>query len=347
MAFGRTSDAKSVTREVEEPVTSTAATAPGDHPTQGDDDVPALLDQLSGKQDKLLMVVSGHRIGLTNLNKVLWPGPDAGGPYTKRDLLRHYLEVSPLVLPHLRDRPLTFTRYPNGIHEGSFYQKHSDLKRPEFVDTVRLFSSHNEGDGDFIMANNLPTLIWLAQLASIELHPWLSRVVQLPDATHLPAAFTGSKAAIDASVLNYPDFIVFDLDPYIYSGEEKSGAEPDLNRRAFSKTVEVAPGAQGHPRPALSVILHQDIGEDRTPRLRAYTAPVRLPRDPQHVRAHRPFPHAASAEGRYHGVDDRQALREDIPGPQPERPHQEHGLDLLPETRAPMRRCPPPCGGTS
>ena len=232
-------DAKSVTREVEEPVTPAAATAPGDYPTQGDD-VLALLDQLSGKQDKLLMVVSGHRIGLTNLNKVLWPDVDAGGPYTKRDLIRHYLEVSPLLLPHLRDRPLTFTRYPNGIHEGSFYQKHSDLKRPEFVDTVRLFSSHNEGDGDFIMANNLPTLVWLAQLASIELHPWLSRVVQLPDATHLPATFTGSKAAIDASVLNYPDFIVFDLDPYIYSGEEKSGAEPDLNRRAFSKTVEVA-----------------------------------------------------------------------------------------------------------
>ena len=49
------------------------------------------------------------------------------------------------------------------------------------MDTVRLYSSHNEGDGDFIMANNLPTLVWLAQLASIELHPWLSRVTQLPD----------------------------------------------------------------------------------------------------------------------------------------------------------------------
>ena len=233
-------DPESVTRQAEETVTPAAPTAPGDHLTHSDDDVPALLEQLSGKQDRVLMVVSGHRIGLTNLNKVLWPDVDAGGPYTKRDLIRHYLEVSGLLLPHLKDRPLTFTRYPNGIHESSFYQKHSDLKRPQFVDTVRLYSSHNEGDGDFIMANNLPTLVWLAQLASIELHPWLSRVVQFPDATHLPAAFTGSKEAIDASVLNYPDFIVFDLDPYIYSGREKSGDEPELNRRAFSKTVEVA-----------------------------------------------------------------------------------------------------------
>ena len=221
-------------------------TAQGEHPPQADDDVPTLLEQLSGNQDKLLMTVSGHRIGLTNLNKVLWPDVDAGGPYTKRDLIRHYLEVSGFLLPHLKDRPLTFTRYPNGIDGGSFYQKHADrvtrsgAGRPDFVETVRMFSSSNEGDGDFIMANNLPTLVWLAQLASIELHPWLSRVAQFPDAAQLPTAFTGSKEAMDASVLNYPDFIVFDLDPYIYSGEETPGAEPDLNRRAFSKTVEVA-----------------------------------------------------------------------------------------------------------
>ena len=234
-------DPGSVVRQIEETVTSAAITSAGDHPTQtDDDDVPALLERLSGAQDKLLLVVSGHRIGLTNLNKVLWPEEEGGGPYTKRDLVRHYLQASPLLLPHLKDRPLTFTRYPNGIHASSFYQKHSDLKRPEFVETVRLFSSHNEGDGDFIMANNLATLVWLAQLASIELHPWLSRAVQHVDATHLPRTFTGSKEAIDASVLNYPDFIVFDLDPYIYSGKEKSGDEPELNRRAFSKVADVA-----------------------------------------------------------------------------------------------------------
>ena len=90
------------------------------------------------------------------------------------------------------------------------------------------------------MADNLPTLIWLAQLADIELHPWLSRTVLQPDALELGTTFTGSKATIEGSVLNHPDFIVFDLDPYIYSGKEKPKEEPELNRRAFSKVTEVA-----------------------------------------------------------------------------------------------------------
>src|SRR6266480_1705609 len=88
--------------------------------------------------------------------------------------------------------------------------------------------------------NNLSTLLWLGQLADIELHTWYSRISPEPDAHHLPATFAGSAKNIDASLLNYPDFIVFDLDPYIYSGKEKKGAEPELNRRAFLKTCDVA-----------------------------------------------------------------------------------------------------------
>jgi len=80
----------------------------------------------------------------------------------------------------------------------------------------------------------------LGQLADIELHTWYSRISPEPDAHHLPATFTGSARKIDASLLNYPDFIVFDLDPYIYSGKEKKGAEPELNRKAFLKTCDVA-----------------------------------------------------------------------------------------------------------
>src|SRR5207244_2141040 len=78
------------------------------------------------------------------------------------------------------------------------------------------------------------------QLADIELHTWYSRISPEPDAHHLPTTFAGSAKNIDASLLNYPDFIVFDLDPYIYSGKEKKGAEPELNRRAFLKTCDVA-----------------------------------------------------------------------------------------------------------
>ena len=92
------------------------------------------------------------------------------------------------------------------------------------------------------MVNNLATLVWLAQLADIEMHPWLSRTERRPDATGLTAGFTGSDEEIDASVLSYPDFIAFDLDPYTYSGKEKEGDEPELNRRAFAQVGEVAQG---------------------------------------------------------------------------------------------------------
>ena len=212
--------------------------APADSPLNSN--VAQVLDQLSGARDKLVLEVEGHRISLTNLDKPLWPSGDARPSITKGEFIKYYVRMAPYLLPHLRHRPLTFTRYPNGIGGESFYQKHWDQSPPEFLETVRLFSSHNEGDGNYVMANNLPSLIALAQLAAVEVHPWLSRILREPDATHLTDTFTGSREAIDASVLNYPDFIVFDLDPYIYSGKEKAGDEPELNRRAFSKAVEVA-----------------------------------------------------------------------------------------------------------
>lgn len=196
--------------------------------------------QLSGDEDTLDLELDGHRVHLTNLRKTLWPEGDGHRAVTKGEMIRYYVRMAPVLLGHLRDRPLTLTRYPNGITGESFYQKHYGHELPGFVETVDLFSSHNEGDGEYILVNNLPTLVWLAQLADLELHPWLSRVAQQPDATHLTTDFTGSREALEGSVLNYPDFINFDLDPYIYSGDERPGDEPELNRRAFSKGAEVA-----------------------------------------------------------------------------------------------------------
>jgi bifunctional non-homologous end joining protein LigD len=95
-------------------------------------------------------------------------------------------------------------------------------------------------DQEYMIVNNLPTLLWLAQLADLELHPWLSRIDPNPDARHLTTDFAGSEKNIDGSTLNFPDFMVFDLDPYIYSGKEKAGDEPELNRKAWAKTCEVA-----------------------------------------------------------------------------------------------------------
>ena len=203
-------------------------------------EVEEVLEQLSTDRDKLILDSGGHRLSLTNLNKELWPAGADAPAVTKGDMIRYYVRMGPTLLPHLRDRAMTLTRFPNGIGGESFYQKRWEHDLPEFVETVRLFSSHNEGDVEYIVVNNLLTLVWLAQLANIELHPWLSRVTLEPDATHLTTSFTGSKEAIKESVLNYPDFIVFDLDPYIYSGQERQGEEPELNRRAFAKAREVA-----------------------------------------------------------------------------------------------------------
>lgn len=184
----------------------------------------------------------GAPIKLTNLDKVFWPATKQHAPRTKRELIRYYARVAPYLLPHLKDRPLTLTRYPNGIDGSSFYQKHwaSAFPKEFHVDRVSLYSAHNDADGDYILVNNLQTLIWLAQLADLEIHAWMARVDPEPDARGLSTDFAGSEEKMDRSVLNYPDFMVFDLDPYIYAGTEKKGEEPALNRRAFEKTREMA-----------------------------------------------------------------------------------------------------------
>jgi bifunctional non-homologous end joining protein LigD len=205
-----------------------------------DDGVESVLDQLTQKKEKLTLKVAGESVPVTNLGKELWPAYQDQRALTKRDLLTYLARISPYILPHMRDRPLTLTRYPNGIAESHFYQKHWEGKLPAFVDSVTLWSGGNARDGDYILCNNLPTLLWLGQLADIELHTWYSRVSPDPDGAHLPETYAGSDEQFDQSRLNFPDFIVCDLDPYIYSGEEAKGDEPELNRRAFKKTVEVA-----------------------------------------------------------------------------------------------------------
>jgi bifunctional non-homologous end joining protein LigD len=105
---------------------------------------------------------------------------------------------------------------------------------------VTLWSEQFQVDQEYLLCNNLPTLLWLGQLADIELHTWYSRVSPEPDGHDLADSYAGSEENFDRSRLNYPDFIVFDLDPYIYSGAEAKGGEPELNRHAFLKTCDVA-----------------------------------------------------------------------------------------------------------
>ncbi len=186
--------------------------------------------------------VEGHSIKLSNLDRVYWPADPAlkQPALTKRDLLRYLAQVSPFMLPHLADRPLTMIRMPDGIRGQRFYQKHWAQVRPAFARTITVFSDHKDESHDYLLCNNLPTLLWLAQSGTLEFHVWHSRANVSKDAASTSTDYSSSLDALKESVLNYPDYVVFDIDPYIYSGEEKPGDEPELNTVAFEKGKEVA-----------------------------------------------------------------------------------------------------------
>ena len=136
---------------------------------------------------EVLLDIEGHRLKLTNLNKVFYPGEGI----TKRDVINYYDAVAPLILPHLRDRPLSLKRYPNGINEQFFFQKDAEGKVPDWVRLEPIFSDHNQDKIHYIICNDRATLIYLANLASIDQNPWMSRI----------------------GTLDNPDFALIDLDP--------------------------------------------------------------------------------------------------------------------------------------
>ena len=129
----------------------------------------------------LLVTTEGRELKLTNWDKVLFP--EAG--FTKGDLISYYARVAGAVLPHLRDRPLTLKRYPNGVDHAYFYEKQSPAHRPDWVQTETI------GDVRYTLAQDRPTLIWLANLADVELHTSLAY----------------------ARDPEHPNILAFDLDP--------------------------------------------------------------------------------------------------------------------------------------
>ena len=128
--------------------------------------------------------VDGHSIRLTNLEKVLFPEDG----YTKADLIRYYTEVSPYLIPAIKDRPLTLKVMPDGIAGQFFYQKDKPQFTPKWVKTWVDNTADREGGIDYVLGNDLATLIWLANYTAIEIHPWLSRVDEPdhPDIAHRP-----------------------------------------------------------------------------------------------------------------------------------------------------------------
>ncbi len=133
------------------------------------------------------VTVEGRRLRLTNLDKVMYPQTG----FTKRDLIDYYARIAPVLLPHLHDRPLTLKRYPDGVEGKFFYEKQCPSHRPDWVRTEAIWSRHNKRNIDFCVAADLPTLVWLGNLADIELHTSLALA---PD-------------------VQRPAMMVFDLDP--------------------------------------------------------------------------------------------------------------------------------------
>jgi len=131
--------------------------------------------------------VDGRTLRLSNPDKVLYP--QAG--FTKRDLVNYYMAIAPVLLAHLKDHPLTLKRYPDGVAGRFFYEKQSPRHRPEWVQTVSVYSRHSRRDIEYTLCQDLPTLVWLANLADLELHPSLSK----------------------ADEIERPATLAFDLDP--------------------------------------------------------------------------------------------------------------------------------------
>jgi bifunctional non-homologous end joining protein LigD len=152
-------------------------------------------------------------VRITHPERVLWPATSAEPAITRADLLTYFASMAQPLLAYMKDRPLTLLRYPTGITGKHFFQKHVEFEAPPYVDRELLISEHTGLDGTYLFCNNPETLIWLGQIANIELHTWYSRTDNEPDARGLPHTYGGSVEAFEASVLNYPDFMVFDLDP--------------------------------------------------------------------------------------------------------------------------------------
>jgi bifunctional non-homologous end joining protein LigD len=133
------------------------------------------------------VTVEGRQLKLSNMDKVLYP--EAG--FTKGRVIDYYSRIAPVLLPHLRHRALTLKRYPNGVAGQFFYEKNCPSHRPPWVDTVAVWSGRNKADVNYCLANDLATLVWVANLASLELHTSLAH----------------------ADDVSRPTMVVFDLDP--------------------------------------------------------------------------------------------------------------------------------------
>ena len=137
--------------------------------------------------NKAELIVEDRKIQVSNLDKVLYPKVG----FTKGHVIDYYIRIAPVLLPHLKDRPLTMKRYPDGVDGQFFYEKNCPSHRPNWVKTAKVWSESNDRTMNYCLAQDLPTLVWAANLADLELHTSLSH----------------------KNNIERPTMMVFDLDP--------------------------------------------------------------------------------------------------------------------------------------
>ena len=179
---------------------------------------------LNPKEETQVRSIGGHELKFGNLSKVYWPKEK----YTKRDMLNYYYQVAPYILPHLKDRPQTLNRYPNGINGESFYQKDVKGKVPEWITTFPYYSEADEREKEFIVCSNEASLLYIAALGCIEMNPWSSRM-QKPD---------------------HPDWCIIDLDP------DKNPFEQVITTARVAKDILDSLGVQAWCKTSGSTGLH-------------------------------------------------------------------------------------------
>jgi bifunctional non-homologous end joining protein LigD len=137
---------------------------------------------------KTELAIGGRKLSVSNLGKVLYP--ETG--FTKGQVIDYYVKISPVLLPHLKDRPITLKRYPEGVDGFFFYEKQCPSHRPGWIETTPVPSERRQEKRiDYCVMNDLPALVWAANLADLELHTFLHR----------------------APAITRPNFLAFDLDP--------------------------------------------------------------------------------------------------------------------------------------
>jgi bifunctional non-homologous end joining protein LigD len=130
--------------------------------------------------ERALLKAGGRKIPISNPDKVLYPG----ARFTKAKVIDYYAKVAPVLLPHFKSRPVTLVRYPDGVFKEAFYEKNAPGFTPGWIHTFPVPRSEG-GHIRYILVDNLPTLLWVANLAALELHPFLHRAPKIDRPTHL------------------------------------------------------------------------------------------------------------------------------------------------------------------